>query len=171
MFGLATVHAVQGFQKLAGLPPDAEVGAARYTALAEPPHPVPLVPDGAPTRVEIDLARQLLFVYADGGLRLISHISTGSGETYCSGGRCGRAITPVGQFQFLWRHAGWRTARLGRLYNPVYVTSYGIAIHGSTSVPTHPASHGCVRIPMHIAQYFPSLVARGDAVHVLAGPV
>ncbi|MDP8987655.1 MAG: L,D-transpeptidase family protein, partial [Actinomycetota bacterium] len=60
-------------------------------------------------------------------------------------------------------------SRLGKLYNPVYFTGSGIAIHGSTSVPTYPASHGCVRIPMHIAEYFPSLVQKGDAVYVLDG--
>ena len=32
---------------------------------------------------------------------------------------------------------------------------------GSQSVPTYPASHGCARIPMHIADYFPTLVHQG----------
>jgi hypothetical protein len=121
--------------------------------------------------VEIDKARQLLFAYVNGELRLITHISTGSGKEYCAEGKCGyKAITPEGAFRFMWRYSGWRESRLGKLYNPVYFTGSGIAVHGSTSVPTYPASHGCVRIPMHIAEYFPSLFARGDAVYVLAGP-
>jgi hypothetical protein len=170
-FGLATLYAVQGFQKLAGMPPDGRVGPEVQAALANPPAVAALVPDGEPTRVEIDKARQLLFLYVDGQLRLISHISTGSGKTYCAEGKCGnKAITPEGSFRFMWRYNGWRESRLGKLYNPVYFTGSGVAVHGSTSVPTYPASHGCVRIPMHIAEYFPSLVKRGDAVYVLAGP-
>jgi len=54
-------------------------------------------------------------------------------------------------------------APLGKLYNPVYFVG-GIAVHGAPSVPNRPASHGCVRIPMHIAEYFPTLVAKGDPV-------
>ena len=172
-FGLGTLYAVQGFQKLAGMAPDGKVGPAVQAALAAPPTPQPLQPGGEPTRVEVDLRRQLLFVYHDGALRLISHVSTGSGEEYCAEGECGnRAITPVGAHRFMWRYNGWRESRLGKLYNPVYFTGSGVAVHGSTSVPTYPASHGCVRIPMHIAEYFPSLVKRGDAVYVLdGGPV
>jgi hypothetical protein len=168
-FGTGTLYAVQGFQKLAGMAPDGRVGPEVLAALADPPFPAAMVPNGEPTRIEVDKARQLMFVFVDGGLRLITHISTGSGEEYCSRGRCGRiATTPEGAFRFMWRYDGWRESELGKLYNPVYFTGSGIAVHGSSSVPTYPASHGCVRIPMHIAEYFPSLVARGDAVYVLA---
>jgi hypothetical protein len=51
------------------------------------------------------------------------------------------------------------------MYNPVYF-NYGIAVHGAKSVPKEPASHGCVRINMDIAEYFPELVKVGDAVYV-----
>jgi peptidoglycan hydrolase-like protein with peptidoglycan-binding domain len=170
-FGTGTLYAVQGFQKLYGLAPDGKVGPEVQALLADPPTWQILVPNGEADRVEVDLARQLLFSYVGGQLRLISHVSTGSGEEYCVEGECGnRAITPEGAFRFMWRRNGWREARLGKLYNPVYFTSSGVAVHGSTSVPTYPASHGCVRIPMHIAEYFPSLVKNGDAVYVLAGP-
>ena len=170
-FGVGTLYAVQAFQKLAGMAPDGKVGPEVQAALAKPPAAAPLVADGEPNRIEVDKARQLLFLYVDGGLRLITHISTGSGEEYCSRGRCGKkAITPEGAFRFMWRYDGWRKSELGKLYNPVYFTGSGIAVHGSSSVPTYPASHGCVRIPMHIAEYFPSLVKRGDAVYVLSGP-
>lgn len=170
-FGTGTLYAVQGFQKLAGMAPDGRVGPEVQAALASPPFPTPLVPDGEATRVEVDKARQLLFVYLAGELRLITHVSTGSGEEYCVDGECGnKAITPEGAFRFMWRYKGWRESRLGKLYNPVYFTGSGVAVHGSTSVPTYPASHGCVRIPMHIAEYFPSLVKSGDAVYVLSGP-
>jgi peptidoglycan hydrolase-like protein with peptidoglycan-binding domain len=172
-FGQSTVYAVQAFQKLNGFAPNGQVTDAVKAALANPAPIEPLVPDGGATRVEVDLRRQVLFLYKDGALRLVSHVSTGTGKTYCAEGKCGyRAITPVGAFRFAWRYSGWRTSRLGKLYNPVYFTSSGIAIHGALSVPTYPASHGCVRIPMNVAGYFPSLVARGDPVYVTdGGPV
>ena len=56
----------------------------------------------------------------------------------------------------------------------------GIAVHGYPSVPTYNASHGCVRIPMHIADYFQGLVpdgtpmfvvgTRADSTHRFSGP-
>jgi hypothetical protein len=129
-----------------------------------------MVPAASGDRVEVDLERQLLFLWHGSDLRLVTHVSTGSGERYCEDGRCGTAVTPPGAYRFSWRYPGWRESRLGKLYNPVYFTSSGIAVHGATSVPSYPASHGCVRIPMHIAEYFPDLVDRGDAVYVLEGP-
>ena len=54
------------------------------------------------------------------------------------------------------------------MWNPVYF-NYGIAVHGAGNVPSYPASHGCVRIPMHIGNYFPSLVKYGDQVFVFDG--
>jgi hypothetical protein len=127
------------------------------------------VPFGGSNRIEVDLPSQTLRLYRAGALELISHISTGSHAHYCVEGRCKTAITPVGSYRFSYRRSGWWESDLGKLYNPVYFTSSGIAVHGSLSVPTYPASHGCVRIPMHIAEYFPSLVKRGDAVYVLDG--
>ncbi len=169
VYGQGTVFAVQAFQKLQGMEPTGDVTPAVEAALAAATEPAPQVPDGGADRVEIDLPRQLLFLYKGGDLRLISHISSGNNKRYCAEGGCGTAVTPVGAHRFMWRYPGWRTSRLGKLYNPVYFTGSGIAIHGSSSVPTYPASHGCVRIPMHIAEYFPGLVARGDAVYVLDG--
>ena len=40
---------------------------------------------------------------------------------------------------------GWWEGDLGKIYRPKYVSG-GIAIHGSNSVPNHPASHGCIRV-------------------------
>ena len=61
-----------------------------------------------------------------------------------------------------------RESKLGSMYNPVYF-NYGIAVHGAILVPLEPASHGCVRIPMSVARYFPALVEYGDRVYVFDG--
>ena len=46
------------------------------------------------------------------------------------------------------------------MYNPVFFIGTKYAIHGeyNTSVPFYPDSHGCVRIPMDIANFFHKLV-------------
>ena len=42
---------------------------------------------------------------------------------------------------------GWDPGPLGRLYRPRYFNG-GIAVHGYPSVPSTPASHGCVRVTL-----------------------
>jgi peptidoglycan hydrolase-like protein with peptidoglycan-binding domain len=136
---------------------------------------------GPGTHVEVLLPSQVAVVYRANEAVLITHVSSGTGEEWCSVVKvdeddgtqteqaiCGIAVTPGGVFHFDRRVEGWRESKLGRLYNPVYF-NYGIAIHGATNVPSTPASRGCVRIPMHIAEYFPSLVANGDLVFVFDG--
>ena len=66
-------------------------------------------------------------------------------------GQVHRARTPTGSFKVLRKINGWRKSSLGLLYYPNYIHN-GIAIHGSPAVPTHPASHGCIRIPMFAAE-------------------
>jgi lipoprotein-anchoring transpeptidase ErfK/SrfK len=56
---------------------------------------------------------------------------------------------------------------LGEMYNPVFFIGTAYAIHGDTDVPLVPVSHGCVRIPMDVAQFFHALVATpGTPVYV-----
>jgi hypothetical protein len=54
------------------------------------------------------------------------------------------------------------------MWNPVYF-NFGIAIHGAMMVPKEPASHGCVRIPIFVSNYFPALVQYNDRVYVFDG--
>jgi peptidoglycan hydrolase-like protein with peptidoglycan-binding domain len=146
-------------------------------------------PDATPTHIEIFLEAQALVVYEQGALRLITHISTGSGEHWCAlprnvpawtgatttvppGGRmqrvCGDAVTPGGTFKVYRKEQGWYDIPLGKVYNPMYFNG-GLAIHGYQDVPFKPASHGCVRLPMHIADYLPDIVHTGDEVFVWDG--
>jgi lipoprotein-anchoring transpeptidase ErfK/SrfK len=163
-YGGATQFAVFAFQKVQGLKVTGAATPDVLSALNAPKGPPVL--SGGGDRVEVDLGRQLLMAYRGGRLVLISHISSGSGRSYCENGHCGTAITPRGSFTILWSRSGWETAPLGRLYNPQYFTTAGHAIHGATSVPLYPASHGCVRIPMHTAAWFPTIVSKGTPVIV-----
>jgi lipoprotein-anchoring transpeptidase ErfK/SrfK len=124
-------------------------------------------------RVEVDIARQLLFVIRDSDVAAIVPVSTGNGETYWSenggdgdsGGGYVNATTPKGTFT-LFRHIpGWRTNYLGGLYKPWYFTPY-YAIHGSKSVPARPASHGCVRVPTWESNHLDDFLEIGLPVHI-----
>ncbi len=164
-----TAYAVTAFQKLTGMERTGratdDVVAAITAATSSPPA---LVAGGGPNRVEVDLARQVLFLYEGDNLVKILTVSTGSGERYCSEGYCRKAITETGGFKVYRQASGWEEGPLGSLYNPNYFDG-GIAIHGATSVPASPASHGCVRIPMHAAEWFPAHTPLGTPVYV-AGP-
>ncbi|MBA2750790.1 MAG: murein L,D-transpeptidase, partial [Actinobacteria bacterium] len=162
----STKQALIAFQKLNGLPRTGQPTPDVTNALATANAPAPLKPDGGATRVEIDLGRQVLFLYTNGTLAKILPVSTGTGKRYCDEGKCGTAVTPRGSYRIERRITGWRKSDLGRLYNPMYFKG-GIAIHGFPSVPTSPASHGCVRIPMSSANAFPSQVPDGTPVFVV----
>jgi Putative peptidoglycan binding domain/L,D-transpeptidase catalytic domain len=167
-FGPDTQEAVWAFQEVQGITPTGDVGPVTRHALADPRNPVVLVPGGGSTRVEINLALEVLVLYRADQVALISHVSTGGGYYYCSpGGGCGYAITPVGDFQTTSFMPGWVTVPLGQMYNPVFFIDTAYAIHGDTDVPLQPVSHGCVRIPMDIAEFFHDLVtAPGTPVYI-----
>jgi|SRR5579885_1175890 len=155
-----TTSAILAFQKVYGLertggltdPVTAQILATKD----DPPDMVP--GDTSPTKVEVDLRRQVLFFYENGSLSKILPVSTGTDKT----------PTPTGDYKIYRYDSGWHTSPLGRLYNAEYFVG-GYAIHGSTSVPAQPASHGCIRISMYSAEWFPQHVSNGVPVHVLAG--
>ena len=165
-FGPDTLEAIWAFQEVQRIPVTGMIGERMDWRLAHPSAPRPLIKHGAPLRVEVDLRHEVLYVYHHGQIVLISHVSSGGGYYYCSEGSCSFAVTPTGNFHTQWRVHGWHVAPLGLLYNPVFFYG-GYAIHGDTEVPLQPVSHGCVRIPMDIAKFFPSLVPReGIPVYV-----
>ena len=157
-FGSDTLEAVWAFQDTQGLPPRAGVSPAMQRALASPRPPKVLVPHGGRLRVEVNLKDQVLVLYRRNHVALVSHVSTGGGYHFCSPGGCGDAITPTGDFTTLSFMPGWVTVPLGGMYNPVFFIGTTFAIHGDTYVPRRPVSHGCVRIPIHVAAFFHTLV-------------
>jgi peptidoglycan hydrolase-like protein with peptidoglycan-binding domain len=158
-FGTDTLEAVWAFQEVQGLPGEDFVSAAMERALAHPRAPQVLDRAAGPNRIEINLHAEVLVLYHNNQVELISHVSTGGGYYYCSpGGGCGVAITPTGNFRTLSFFPGWLQVPLGEMYNSVFFIGTAFAIHGDTYVPLAPASHGCVRIPMDIAALFHTLV-------------
>jgi peptidoglycan hydrolase-like protein with peptidoglycan-binding domain len=168
-YSAATTQAVMAFQKVNGLGRDGVAGDQTLAKLADPVIPGPLVPGGGSTRVEVDVARQVLFFYQGNALFRIVAVSTGSGQRFCVNGRCATAVTPAGSFRVGGKVGGWQTGELGRMYKPSYFNG-NIAIHGAPSVPGGPASHGCVRVPMSSADWIYAAMPSGTAVYVLNGP-
>ena len=175
-YGAAMTYAVQALQKLVNLPRNGRIGPGEALSLALFQYPAPLQPTGEPNRTEVDVTKQVITLYENYQVRLITTTSTGSGEHYCYNSPrvnptrhiCEVATTPSGRFAYTRFVSGWDKSPLGQLYQPFYFNG-GIAVHGYTSVPTTPASHGCTRVPMHIAEYFHTLVKVGDPVYVFGG--
>ena len=158
-FGTDTLEAVWAFQEVQGLPGSDYVSSAMQRALADPRAPKVLDRRAGANRIEINLASEVLVLYRDNNIELISHVSSGGGYYFCSpGGGCGYAITPTGDFKTIVYMPGWVQVPLGEMYNPVFFIGTAYAIHGDTEVPLAPVSHGCVRIPMDVAAFFHTLV-------------
>jgi lipoprotein-anchoring transpeptidase ErfK/SrfK len=143
---------------------DGIVGPRTLAALESPA--APQLRGGPDTRIEVDLTRQLAHVVRDGTRVVTLHISSGNGEAYRGGTAYGR--TPVGDFRVERRIHGERHAELGILYDPLYFHR-GYAIHGSNSVPNHPASHGCVRVTRADARWLIANIADGTPVQLHGG--
>jgi N-acetylmuramoyl-L-alanine amidase len=150
VYGSATMHAVIALQKVAGLARDGVLGPKTAAALSKGSRPRPRTKQG--DVIEIDLAHQVLLVVHRGKVRLIFDVSTGSGAYYRSQGRTHHAVTPKGRYHVYYTVNGWDPGPLGRLYRPRYFNG-GIAVHGYPSVPTTPASHGCVRVTLGVMDY------------------
>ncbi|MCW2930676.1 MAG: Peptidoglycan-binding domain 1 protein [Actinomycetia bacterium] len=174
-FGVDTLEAVWAFQEIQGLPVNGEVDAATGNALVKPKAYKAHYPNGGSERVEVNLGTRVMILYRGGQVALISHISSGGGYYYdCGAYGCAQAITPTGNYRTTGYIAGWVQVPLGEMYNPVFFIGTVYAIHGEPTygptgggVPLNPASHGCVRIPYDIAQFFPTLVkTQGTPVYV-----
>jgi peptidoglycan hydrolase-like protein with peptidoglycan-binding domain len=132
-FGSTTQQALFALQKAAGISRSGVRDPATAAALDAGTKPTPKSASGH--LIEVDLARQLVLIVT----------STGGGYVYYDHGARQVAITPTGHFTTTWEVNGTRVSSLGVLWRPKYFVG-GIAIHGDSSVPARPVSHGCVRV-------------------------
>ncbi|WP_369038273.1 L,D-transpeptidase [Stenotrophomonas maltophilia] len=117
----------------------------------------PEVSPAGPIVLVVSLDEQRAYVYRNGIAIGLSTISSG---------KAGHE-TPTGVFTILQKDKDHKS----NLYNSApmpymqRLTWDGIALHGG-SLPGHPASHGCVRLPQAFAQKLFSETQRGDTVVV-----
>ena len=153
-YGLTTTPGRHGLPEVHGLrrPERARRRADRANALSvETVRPHARANSG--TLVEIDKSKQLLFFVIDGETEWMLNVSTGNGEEYTEPDQntpgetiSGVSLTPSGLHEVNRQRAeGWWEGDLGRIYRPKYFVG-GVAVHGSSSIPNYPASHGCVRV-------------------------
>lgn len=142
-FGPVTQQAVWALQKTAGLAPSGITTPATWAALAAGTRPRAKSTSGHV--IEVDLKRDLVLFVTNGHVDSAINTSTGGGYSYVSEGVRSVAITPKGHFATYRVIDANHKAPLGWMYRPRYFTG-GVAIHGDSSVPNHPVSHGCVRV-------------------------
>jgi peptidoglycan hydrolase-like protein with peptidoglycan-binding domain len=154
VFGASTLHGVYAFQKVQGIGVDGVVGPITWSRLASP-----AVPRARYNRtaacVEVNLTRRVVYLTRSGAVTRILDASPGKPST----------PTPTGAFSIYRRIDGWRQSPLGLLWRPNYFYR-GYALHGSTSVPTSAASHGCVRLTIPAMNRVWSQLVIGERVYV-----
>ena len=154
VFGNDTLHAVYAFQKVQRIGVDGAVGPATWAKLAAPKVPKPRHKLSA-AAVEVNLTTRVVFLTKNGKVTRIVDASPGKRST----------PTVTGSYRFSRRINGWRDAPLGLLWRPYYFKG-GYAVHGSTSVPTYAASHGCVRVTIAAMNRLWSKMTIGERVYV-----
>jgi lipoprotein-anchoring transpeptidase ErfK/SrfK len=102
--------------------------------------------------VEFDKSRQVLVLARGGRAVRTYHASSGKRST----------PTVFGTFRFYRRQ--WGRNALGMIHSVYFIRGY--AIHGYRSVPTHPASHGCIRVPIPNSYSIAKWINLGDTIFV-----
>ena len=144
----ARYEAVLAFQKVHGLARTGRVDGRFWRALGRASRPTPRVPRG--DYLEVSKTRQTLYEVRDGTVVNVIHVSTGV-----------TGNTPVGTWRVYREVFGWDWV----LYHPMYFLR-GFAIHGYPWVPPWPASHGCVRVPLWLANGLRQRWGSGSVVRV-----
>ena len=101
--------------------------------------------------VEFDWSRQVIVLAKGGKPYRTYHTSSGTPAT----------PTVFGTFRFYLQTPGTNSS--GMVYSSYFIRGY--AIHGYASVPTYPASHGCLRIPIPNAIQVFNWIDIGDKIH------
>jgi PKD repeat protein len=147
VFGLDDTDALRAFQKVEGLPRTGIADAALWRRLLVARTPAARFPGD---HVEVDKSRQVVLVVRGGKVVLVVPTSTGA-----------TGNTPAGVWHVYRKVAGFDWV----LYYPSYFLR-GFAVHGYPDVPAYPASHGCARVPMWIAQTIYGDMPPGSTVYV-----
>jgi hypothetical protein len=197
IYGLMTKQSVYAFEKLVmGVPRTEVTGRVTAEMWDRMQDPIVIQPrrktGGLADHTEVYLPEQVLVVFHGDVPALVTHISTGELDEegnpaeYCETitlttdrfgnlleepeekAICGRSKTPPGVFEAYRQVEGTRVGPLGAMWNPIYINQ-GIAIHGARTVPVEPASHGCIRVPMHISETLQGIIELGDRVLIWDG--
>jgi lipoprotein-anchoring transpeptidase ErfK/SrfK len=153
----ATVDGVIAFQKWSGVTRDGSAGPQTQKALARATTPTPVLRK-AGKRVEVSISKQLAFEISGGKVVWVLPVSTAM-PGY---------ITPLGHYRVYSKSVeSWSNPYKEWLPYASYYSG-GRALHGLSSVPPYPASHGCIRVPLEFAPILYKFDTVGTEVDVLA---
>ncbi len=158
-----TTSALVAFQKWEGREITGKLTFRELEAIRNGVAPNPR--DPGYEHVEVDVDRQVLMLVNEEGAVRVLPVSTGSDKAFMDQGQTSIAYTPRGRFVVYDKTYGWENGDLGSVYYASYISG-GVAIHGYLTVPTTPASHGCIRIPMFAAREVSRLLTVGTIVLV-----
>ncbi|HYV11979.1 MAG TPA: L,D-transpeptidase family protein [Pyrinomonadaceae bacterium] len=158
-----TTSALIAFQKWEGREITGKLTRQELEAIRNGVAPNPR--DPGYEHVEVDVDRQVLMLVNEEGAVRVLPVSTGSDKPFKDQGQMSVAYTPRGRFVVYDKTYGWENGDLGSVYYANYISG-GVAIHGYLTVPTTPASHGCIRIPMFAAREVSRLLPVGTIVLV-----
>ena len=154
-YGSATQRAVLAFRKVNGMPRTFNATPSIFRTLANGNGGFRLKYPGAGKHVETDLSRQVMVLAAGGEVKHTFHISSGT------------AATPTIQGRFAFTRKEYGTNSKGMVHSVYFgPTHRGFATHGYKSVPTYPASHGCIRNPTPNSLFIYNWINIGDDIWV-----
>jgi hypothetical protein len=151
-FGPGTARAVLAFRKVNHLGRTGYASRSVFKKVFERRGTFRLKYPNAGKHVEADLSRQVLVLARNGRAARIYHTSSGKAST----------PTVLGSFRVYRKSPG--TNSHGMVHSSYFIGGY--AIHGYHSVPTYPASHGCLRVPIPSAWAIYSWIDFDDQVFV-----
>jgi len=147
----ATARGVLAFRKTNELGRDGYASKQVFAMLARGEGAFKLRYPKSGKHVEFDWSRQVL-VLANGAKPYRTyHTSSGTPAT----------PTVFGTYEFYLQTPG--TNAKGMVYSSYFIRGY--AIHGYASVPTYPASHGCLRVPIPNAISIYNWIDLGDPIY------
>jgi hypothetical protein len=144
-----TADAVLAFQKVNGLARTGRVTPAVWRRIQAAHTPRPRYRYAH--HIEVDKGRQVLFEVDRGRVTRVVHVSTGA-----------TGNTPVGLWHIYSKVPG--TLSDGMFDSNFFLR--GFAIHGYPSVPSYPASHGCVRTPNWAASILFASSYYGEPIYI-----
>jgi L,D-transpeptidase catalytic domain len=149
-FNESTALAVLAMRKVNDLPRTEEYDPSLFKMLLRGRGAFEPVHDQGGRYVEVDLSRQVMALIENGKPADVFHVSTGAFGT------------PTGTYSFYSKSPGYN--QKGMYYSVYYSGNY--ATHGYYTVPTYPASHGCIRNPEVYSIFIYNWISLGDPIYI-----
>jgi len=149
-FDAATSRAVRAFRQVNGMGRSGYATRGVYSAVFRRRGAFKARYPRSGKHVEFDWSRQVVALLRGKRVVRAYYVSSGTSAT----------PTVFGSWRFYRKDRGFNA--LGMLHSNYFVGGY--AIHGYKSVPTYPASHGCIRVPIPQARSIDRWIDIGDRI-------